>query len=105
MGRNGEVGRMKVKIKKEWTKKLRSKKFKQTEGHLHDDYGYCCLGVLRTCLPKKFQNAESNRNPETLPREVLDYCGIHHNTQERLVEMNDGGVNFTDIADYIERRL
>lgn len=34
------------KIKEQWVADLRSGNYKQTAGRLHDERGYCCLGVL-----------------------------------------------------------
>lgn len=33
-------------VKTKWVKALRSKKYKQTDGVLKNEDGYCCLGVL-----------------------------------------------------------
>ena len=37
---------MKQRIKKLWIAALKGGEYKQTEGNLKDDVGYCCLGVL-----------------------------------------------------------
>ena len=37
---------MKQEIKDRWVKALESGEYDQTKGYLHDEDGYCCLGVL-----------------------------------------------------------
>jgi hypothetical protein len=37
---------MKPEVKKKWLKALRSGKYEQAQGRLHEDSKFCCLGVL-----------------------------------------------------------
>lgn len=41
--------------KEQWLTALRSGKYQQTNGNLHDNNGYCCLGVLCDILPDVVQ--------------------------------------------------
>lgn len=88
-------------IKAKWCAALRSGKYEQGQGLLHDpnDNTYCCLGVLRelTGLPKAGEDLE-----------YLDYqkaaleIGLTPAAQTELADQNDDGHSFDEIADYID---
>lgn len=88
-------------VTEEWIPALRSGEYKQTQGYLHDNQGYCCLGVACDLLMKKgllpdwevATNTEENEsyyeipNPiclygdrYTLPRIAVDYLGVRGST-------------------------
>ena len=99
---------MKLAIKKAWITKLRSGRYKQTKNILKNKTGYCCLGVLRTCLPAKFKNSEGfdcGEGNGLLTRSAYDAAGLHHSTGGTLANMNDNDHTFNEIANYIEKRL
>ena len=104
-----------------WDEALRSGKYKQTEGGLHLDGGYCCLGVLQKCLTGEVEDrgtpssawlshenikfADSNGNTNTaldgyvVENPYLDELG------ESAAEANDNGASFTVIADAIKEAV
>lgn len=91
-------------------KALRSGKFKQTTGVLHDEIGYCCLGVAcKIAHPKlNLGNAEVIELDNSDITKVPDILkGTAHNNKvvNRLATMNDNGKSFKYIASYIEKYL
>ena len=96
---------MKPAIKAKWCKALKSGKFRQGEGALSYRGTYCCLGVLRTLMPKNLQKDSKVDENGTLNTKQLTWAGLHHSTQDNLAEMNDCGIKFKEIANYIEKRL
>lgn len=111
---------------------LRSDKYQQATGRLRDDIGFCCLGVACAIsrIGKWVEDAyfvsttddygHDDSNNVTLPRPVQVWLGagttdveIPTNLQPPmkddptsfcgcLVDMNDGGYSFAEIADFIE---
>lgn len=90
-----------------WVEALRSGEYKQGTGLLCDrdiessDVKYCCLGVLQHIEP-------SIKVHGLHPEELLDNISFFEHTgidsdQRNLAEMNDNGVEFPEIADYIEK--
>jgi len=118
---------MNKNLVKKWIKALRSGKYKQTSGSLHDVNGYCCLGVackvykdtkgitksIRSVAGVICKNKRRDDKSEHIHNKVvakafglnrisdLDYLY----TQGRLASMNDLGNSFSDIADYIEENI
>lgn len=93
-----------------WLKALRFGGYKQTKGKLKSRQGaFCCLGLL--C---EIQNREWRWRGEGYgmyqgslsisPDEVVD-SGVTMREARILADMNDGGSNFYEIADYIEAKL
>lgn len=113
-----DLGRPTAKSLKAWIKALRSGRYKQASGALHNRGAkgntYCCLGVyarVMGCSIAQIKAYQSNTKEEVLPRSVL-----YHPDQCKLVAMNDGDTDasfpywkqpatFREIADFIERRL
>jgi hypothetical protein len=112
---------MNPEIKKKWVDALRSGKYKQGRDGLHDRLNntFCCLGVL--C---DVEGLESVHDPEsrwaryifdnhddrkssvvTLHNSYRDKIHIMPSEVCKLVDMNDRGVPFHEIADYIEENL
>jgi hypothetical protein len=118
---------MDAKLKAKWVKALRSGRYKQTPGQLHDSGGYCCLGVLATILGAKWRKSKDddefvepyidgksigvkdNASCYLSPTKI----GISKVRQNHLGNMNDGlgkyydkgPRTFKEIADYIEKNL
>lgn len=102
---------MDQKIKAEWIAALRGEKYKQIKGCLHDDGGYCCLGVLCEIVggPKwedhgltYFFDGDDTMPPDT----IKDRAGIGEEVAEKFAAMNDNdGKSFAEIADFIEKNL
>lgn len=95
---------MKITLKKRWVKALRSGEFKQAEGDLHNECGYCCLGVLRYCLNVQDRSSLDEEN-SYLTEAQAEKAGLTFKQQNTLANMNDKGKTFEQIAKHIERRL
>lgn len=96
-----------MKIK--WLEALRSGTFPQDKGRLKSSYGYCCLGVYAHVLGSSFIKYGSvdvfETNFKGYPGEYmtkLPHGLIPDSVQTRLMDMNDGGMSFSEIADWIE---
>lgn len=107
-----------------WVAALRSGKYKQGRNSLRKDDEYCCLGVacevamqhsVELNVRQGREDYYYNSHNACLPNEVKhwlgmsDECGLlKRDTAVRgrvfrsLVGMNDAGVEFNIIADYIE---
>ena len=111
-----------------WVEDLRSGKYKQTtEGHLKDNIGHCCLGVLcersktaqfiKTQAPSGSHKIGRNGHSGTLPIEVMNEFGLSNPDGMKasdtslfiegaeylsLSSANDKGVPFNKLADWIE---
>lgn len=114
---------MDAKVKKAWVKALRSGKYKQGKNFLaqrkpHEKTRYCCLGVLCDITPDAKRVGISkggvisfkmpgDEYPEEayLPRTLDNRVGLEFDDVEYLVQMNDAGKSFEEIADYIEKNL
>lgn len=110
---------------KEWSTELRSGKWKQTTETLcravQDEIHYCCLGVLCKLvgLKEEFNAQQMDKGffiTETgiLPQEVASHMNIDRKgallsvqnrdgyTYHNLAELNDAGLSFSEIADFID---
>lgn len=103
-----------------WVAALRSNDFKQTQHHLCNDSGFCCLGVLCEIalldksgipLPKETDGAsvaiqyiyEGNGDFYELPEAFRCHIGISSELQEELITLNDEKeYTFAMIANYLE---
>jgi hypothetical protein len=104
-----------------WVDALRSGKFRQGESQLKiddpDDPRHCCLGVL--CEVARVEGLDFGFLPDDsyLPETVMEWVGLksqqaHYRERTRdgnsedgsLVQMNDSGASFAEIADFIEER-
>lgn len=111
---------MKEAIKKEWVKRLRSGKYTQSESFLRTTEGYCCLGVLCDIYEEEQESTKWKEYGgeyylhgefETLPDEVQKWAELDsespkvnmpNGNKKVLALLNDSGVPFSAIADYIE---
>ena len=119
---------MDAEIKKKWLAALRSGEYRQTKGYLRrtdiDNVypRFCCLGVLTDLFIKEHPNNSKWRNQKSVSCPILNgkSCGgiqlplpvqrwASLNTyspraknKKYLSTMNDGGMNFDQIADAIE---
>ncbi len=109
---------MKKDLKEKWVAALRSGKYLQADGALRKirndgKQGYCCLGVLCEIsgIGKWVDGGYygtydvGNRTLSGTLEGALSKFGFTQRTQLQLVNMNDGGADFAEIADYIERKL
>lgn len=111
---------MHKEIAERWVEALRSGAYPQTTGYLCDDDGFCCLGVLTDIYDKdKFDHSQW-RNTNDCDHDCMIYCGeigvLPEEVQRwadmrgsqgnvngsSLVIMNDEGLSFETIADFIE---
>lgn len=98
--------KMTPELAKKWADALRSGKYKQGQGYLHDEDEdtYCCLGVLHKIV--------WGRNPAQGESHISDSFNVvpevYQLSQEdeaNFISMNDGQkFTFERIADYIEKR-
>jgi len=112
---------MNPQIKQKWVSALRSGEYQQTQRLLHDENGFCCLGVLCDLYLKENQlewepSTHSNNvyvfqdMVASLPLSVIEWSGVEgYNfpvaAKYLLAELNDGGSTFIEIADVIEKQL
>ena len=111
---------MNPEIKQKWLEALRSGKYKQGRGLLRDSKNqFCCLGVLCDIIKPNGWRL----SPHTIPiptysflygdgaaefvlrNNVLKYVGMTDVQHDALVNLNDNGKTFDEIADYIEANL
>ena len=105
-----------IELKKKWIEALRSGKYKQTKGRLHDDNGFCCYGVLCDIISPnewvkcntgcgdtfyRFQGANSMMPDNDILKQVMKT----HKCPACLAAMNDRGRSFNEIADVLQKEL
>jgi hypothetical protein len=103
---------MKEDVKDKWVAALRSGNYKQTRGALKKDGGHCCLGVLCEVLGHiaewngyKYSYNGSKSVLETYIQEEAGMktpLGSWADNKRSLIELNDDGKSFDEIADIIE---
>ncbi len=102
---------MKKQILDDWIVALRSGEFKQAQGRLKKDGGFCCLGVVCHLQdPNGFFSAgglKDGQHPFAMLENSSEYGGLikmlGHDTTSTLVSMNDSRrASFAEIADYLE---
>lgn len=110
---------MNKRIKKLWIKALRSGKFKQAQGWLHNEEGYCCLGVLCEIYAQQTREGQwddrvfrtkKGSSSGALPEAVQEWAEVevHDPLLGRTLtasDLNDKGKSFPFIADRIEKYL
>jgi hypothetical protein len=115
---------MKQEIKEKWVAALRSGEYKQTKGYLHNEEGFCCLGVLTDlCAKEKGIEWEDSDDADgtyamdgcelQLPSGVVNWAGLptddpYVNTPEGmnsesgnyscLTQLNDGTNGFSSLT-------
>lgn len=97
---------MDKELKAKWIAALRSGEYKQCTQDLCNGEAYCCLGVLHRIVYGKDPgsawygySSDSEESGAIVKRELPD--GVRGS----LIDMNDGGKTFPEIADYIEANL
>ncbi len=100
-----------LKARKDWVAALRSGRYAQIQRKLHNEEGFCCLGVGCDLVNPNGWNEHPGmfhfgRYGCDMPDEVLEVYGISPEQHGRLMTMNDReGKTFPEIADYIESTL
>ena len=112
-----KYAKMDPKVKVKWLKALRSRKFKQGKGYLKNTdlngkIRHCCLGVLsEICNIENSKNDDSYyefdfKNKSKECDAVPDnFKGLSGDVIAVLIDMNDNGKKFYQIARWIERNL
>lgn len=102
---------MEPELKEKWIAALRSGEYKQGKDCLRTDSNeYCCLGVLADVINPDVWRASSSyyiwdkANTLFFTNSKEEELGIHFEATA-LMEMNDSGKSFPEIADYIEEKL
>lgn len=105
---------MDKELKQTWVDNLLSGKYKQTQGELHNDEGFCCLGVLCDVVAPEdwvkdgtiYTNKVNDQNRVgTLSDHFLVRVGLSSVGAGLLAHLNDLGNSFEFIAKYIEENL
>jgi len=112
---------MNKQIKKDWLRALRGGQYKQTKRALKNENNYCCLGVLCDLHAKvtgeewemfSYSPREHYLGEEAaLPNEVMDWAELNHKNPKyfggygSLAQANDGGKNFKQIANIIDKHF
>jgi hypothetical protein len=111
---------MNPQIKQKWVSALRSGDYKQTQNRLHNEYGFCCLGVLCDLYRKENQLEWQHNEVDGYlygnhrfipPSSVVEWSGIADSNPlvnggiGTLSELNDKGFTFNEIAYVIEEQL
>jgi hypothetical protein len=101
----------------EWVLNLRNGKYPQGKTYLKYEGKFCCLGVLCEVLPFLSKTdsvvspyeykdgallGNSSMDPFGKSLELENQVGLPLEDVENLIRMNDEGVDFRDIADWIE---
>ncbi len=109
-------------VVKKWIKALRSGDYKQSRGWIRCEDTYCVLGVLCDLHIKEFDNSfgeweeyefANNRRQmysyqgvsRELPALVDLWAELPHKVVSCLMEANDEGVGFKELANYIENEV
>jgi hypothetical protein len=88
-----------------WVLALRSGKYTQGIGQLKYNNTFCCLGVVCDIYdPSKWREDYYFNDPFYLPLSVQSWLGIEIDDTTPLIKLNDEGVSFEIIADYIEEK-
>jgi hypothetical protein len=101
---------MKAEIKTRWLEALRSGRYQQTQGKLRTDVGHCCLGVLCDVVePDSWRDDEDGWrhgiNRAYLPEHLCITTGLQGAETTPLMKMNDDGLGFASIADWIDENI
>jgi len=100
------------KWQKKWLEALESGEYVQTTGALCDGNGFCCLGVACDVLGLEAEKQPSGMwlydghtgcAPQSVVKNLnlIDDQGQTRDPGKTLVDMNDGGQSFAEIAAFI----
>lgn len=105
-------------VKEQWIAALRSGQYKQTNGHLRDENGFCCLGVLCDLHSQEYDYKWNDGwyidDNKVLPKKVAKWAGLSAYVSngsypnfghECLAQDNDNGKTFEEIAQIIEEKF
>jgi hypothetical protein len=107
--------KMDQEVKAKWVEALRSGKYAQSFNLLQDGHGHCCLGVLCDLVDKdgwwvqdggEIYTEIEHRTCRTFPHEtVLSLSKLAPDAAAELARQNDAGLDFAEVADWIEKYL
>lgn len=110
--------RMNPALKAEWTADLRTNGHLQGIGLLRSaDEKYCAMGRLRVVAEWPWYDYDGTKHPEDpwmTPEKMsfirlddidLARAGIYRDDEEYINGMNDNGMSFSEIADWIDKYL
>lgn len=106
---------MDAQLKAKWVEALRSGDYQQGRAQLRNHDAFCCLGVLCDLVDSS-RWVEVNRSHYRYrgldysalsfpPSDVSSRVGLRRKHLDAVVEMNDEGKSFAEIAAYIEANL
>ena len=108
---------MDQEVLRNWVVALRSGKYQQSQGGLHNADGFCCLGVLCDLHREQFPthswthggigpfvygNQVEESRSDFPPRSVIDWANLELKSHGKVANLNDAGASFEAIADFIE---
>lgn len=118
---------MNKEVKAKWVTALRSGDYPQAQGYLRKEEGYCCLGVLcqvaanEGVIPQPQWNGQAYVYSSEMQQavayphaKVVEWAGlgtdnpyvtVNGDERESLVDLNDNGSTFGEIADLIDAQL
>lgn len=108
---------MNTEIKEKWLESLRSGKYEQGTGALRKNGEacdqFCCLGVLCDIIaPEKWKLANKSEifihdcdRVGTLSSRLKEKVGLNADIEEQLIDLNDNGKSFSEIADFIQEHV
>lgn len=103
---------MNAEIKQKWVEALRSGKYQQTKNLFACDGKHCAVGVLIDLYLKENDKSEIVIDElESMPTSVSLWAELESPTFETpisildVMELNDAGHPFADLADFIECNL
>jgi hypothetical protein len=109
------IRRTRKQVIKRWVAALRSRKYKQTQGELHNSEGFCCLGVLCDLARKDGGddwtvddgfNRLYQDEVGALPGAMADFVSPgNRKILQHLAGLNDNDRTFREIAAVIEKEL
>ncbi len=92
--------KMTPQLKAKWIELLTNGEYKQTRNTIHNDKGYCCLGVLNVAMSFRWPN-DANAPGYRLP--------LREDAQNTLICMNNGHgrplCDFLEIAAWIQENI
>lgn len=90
-----------TEFRKKWAEALRSGEYFQTRECLHDDDGYCCLGVACKVIDPNYEVPPLfTFGSAPMRTDLLKY--LRGGSIDILATFNDSGRTFQEIADRIE---
>lgn len=92
-----------------WVEALRSRKYRQGNGQLKVNDKYCCLGVACELAGATHKQTQGygyipSGSRINIPNEIKGFASAN-NLVSMLTNMNDGGRDFNQIADWIEANV